>query len=83
MSWLKKVFSSQSSQETKVVIEKQKEDKKEDELQIEEDIEEEAKKESSEGSQDSWFSSWSGLSTTFSSSKKRDLGNSEDEVNEQ
>ena len=28
MSWLKKVFSSQSSQETKVVIEKSKEDKK-------------------------------------------------------
>ena len=28
MSWLKKVFSSQSSQETKVVNEKTKEDKK-------------------------------------------------------
>ena len=62
MSWLKKVFSSQSSQETKVVIEKQKEDKKEDEPQIKNlNIEEEAKKESSEGSQDSWFSSWSGF----------------------
>ena len=48
MSWLKKVFSSQSSQETKVVIEKSKEDKKEDEPQIEDlNLEEGAEKESS------------------------------------
>ena len=58
MSWLKKVFSSQSSQETKVVIEKSKEDKKEDEPQIEDlNLEEGAEKESSQGSQDIWFSS--------------------------
>ena len=41
-------------------------------------LEEGAEKESSQGSQDSWFSSWSGLSTTFSSPKKRELSNHED-----
>ena len=58
MSWLKKVFILQSSQETKVVTEKSKEDKKEDEPQIEDlNLEEGAEKESSHGSQDIWFSS--------------------------
>ena len=80
MSWLKKVFSSQSSQETQVVNEKTKEDKKEDGPQIENlNIEEEAEKESSEGCQDSWFSFWSGLSTTFNLSKKRELSDDEEE----
>ena len=83
MSWLKKVFSSRSSQETKFVIEKTKEDKKEDKPQIENlNIEEEAEKESSKGNQDRWFSSWSGLSTTYSSPKKRDLSDDEDEEGE-
>ena len=55
MSWLKKVFILQSSQETKVVTEKSKE---EDEPQIEDlNLEEGAEKESSQGSQDIWFSS--------------------------
>ena len=80
MSWLKKVFSSQSSQETQVVNEKTKEDKKKDGPQIENlNIEEEAEKESSEGSQDSWFSFWSGLNTTFSLLKKRELSDDEEE----
>ena len=58
MSWLKKVLILQSSQETKVVTEKSKEDKKEDEPQIEDlNLEEGAEKESSQGSQDIWFSS--------------------------
>ena len=58
MSWLKKVFILQSSQETKVVTEKSKEDKKEDQPQIEDlNLEEGAEKESSQGSQDIWFSS--------------------------
>ena len=58
MSWLKKVFILQSSQETKVVTEKSKEDKKKDEPQIEDlNLEEGAEKESSQGSQDIWFSS--------------------------
>ena len=58
MSWLKKVFILQSSQETKVVTEKSKEDKKEDEPQIEDlNLEEGAEKESSQGSKDIWFSS--------------------------
>lgn len=79
MSWLKKVFSSQSSQETQVVNEKTREDNKEGGPQIKNlNIEEEAEKESSEGSQDSWFSFWSGLSTTFSLSKKRELSNDEE-----
>ena len=66
----------QSSQEIKAVIEKTKEDKKEDEPQIENlNIEGEAEKESNVGSEDSWFSSWSGLSTTFSLLKKRELSN--------
>ena len=85
MSWLKKVFSSQSSQETKVVHEISKnegeKDKKDNDRQIIESKIEEENKESSQGSGSSWFSSWSVLSTTFDwpKSKKREFGTGDEE----
>ena len=86
MSWFKKVFSSQSSEETKVVCEISNKDKKDNEdpqissLKIEE--EKEGQEENAEeSSQESWFSSWSGLSTTFDSpkSKKREFSDGNEE----
>ena len=85
MSWLKKVFSSQSSQETKFVHETSKneseKDKKDNDRQIIESKIEEENKESSQGSDSSWFSSWSVLSTTFDwpKSKKRGFGAGDEE----
>ena len=73
MSWFKKVFSSQSSQETKVACKIPKKDKKDNEdpqissLKIE--VEKEGQENAEETSQECWFSSWSGLSTTFDSPK--------------
>ena len=67
MSWLKTVFGSQSSQETKFYHEKSKEEweKKEEEPQISELKIDEGNNENSQESDNSWFSSWSDLSTTF------------------
>ena len=68
MSWLKKVFGSQSSQETKIYYEKKEEKEKKDEnkekmenLQIDD-----SQIDESQSSQESWWSSWSGLSQKFS-----------------
>ena len=75
MCWLKKVFSFQSLQETKVVYQTSKneseKDKKDNDPQICELKFEEQNKESSQGNDNSWFSSWSGLSTTFDSPKSK------------
>ena len=87
MSWFKKVFSSQSSQETKVVYQKFEDEKsnKTDNKQEEEDEkiienQEENQEENSQSNQSSWWSSWGVLSYQFTS-KKREL--SDDEKNEQ
>ena len=59
MSWLKKIFSSQSSQEIKVYYEVEKYKKEEEKQQVtESDIE----NLQTDNSQSSWWSSWSGLS---------------------
>ena len=83
MSWLNKVFGSQSPQETKVYYEKSKEEgeKKEDEPQISDLKIEEGNNEDSEESDNSWFSSWSDLNTTFDSpkGKKREFSNDDEE----
>ena len=64
MSWLKRVFGSQSSQETKVYYEKSKgeREKKEEKHQISTLKIDEANNENSQESDNSWFSSWIGLS---------------------
>ena len=87
MSWFKKVFSSQSSQETNVVYQKVEDEKsnKTDNKQEEEDEkiienQEENQEENSQSSQSSWWSSWGGLSYQFTS-QKREL--SDDEENEE
>ena len=85
MSWFKKFFGSQLSQETKVFYEKKNENeekKEEDELKIEElQIEEE----NQESSQKSWWSSWSRLSQTFNDSpkgQKREFRSDDEEENQ-
>ena len=85
MSWLKKVFSSQSLQETMVVYvtsnNESEKYKKDDDPQISKlEIEEENKK-SSQGSDNSSLSLWSGLSITFYSpkSKKRQFSADDEE----
>ena len=87
MSWFKKVFSSQSSEETKVVCEISNKNKKDNEdpqissLKIEE--EKEGQEENAEeSSQESWFSSWNGLSTTFDSAKSKQREFSDDDEEE-
>ena len=83
MSWLKTVFGSQSSQETKFYHEKSKEEweKKEEEPQISDLKIDEGNNENSQESDNSWFSSWSGLSTTFDSpkGKRRKFCNDDEE----
>ena len=86
MSWLKKVFGSQSSQETKVYYEKDTQTAKNhdeskiteshfDETQIEDN---QISNEATRSSQESWWSSWSGLSQPFTSKgEKRDLSDYE------
>ena len=85
MSWLKKVFGWQSSQETKVYYEKSKEqgEKKEEEPQISDLKIDECNNENSQESDNSWFSSWSGLSTTFDlpKGKKREFSDDDEEEN--
>ena len=81
MSWLKKIFGSQCSQETKVYYDKSTETtKKEDDSKTTESNFEEAEIDDSQytnvatqSSQESWWSSWSGLSQPFTSKceKKR------------
>ena len=66
MSWLKKRFSSQSSQESKVYYEVKK-NKKEEEKQV---TKSEIENLQIDNKQSSWWSSWSGLSQTFSNSRK-------------
>ena len=73
MSWLKKIFGLQSSQETKVFYEKDTQTvKQEDESEITEWNFEELKiddtqqsDEATQSSEESWWSSWSGLSQQF------------------
>ena len=67
MSWLKKIFSSQSSQETKVYYEVEKEKKEEEKQQVSESKIENLQ---IDNSQSSWWSSWSGLSQKFPNSPK-------------
>ena len=86
MSWLKKIFGSQSSQETKVYYEKDTQTAKNndeskiteshfDETQIEDN---QISNEATRSSQESWWSSWSGLSQPFTSKgEKRDLSDYE------
>ena len=86
MSWFKKVFSLQSSQETKVVCQKT-EDEESDETEDKQEGEDEKIRESefkidetqsSQNSQSSWWISWSGLSSQYSS-QKRELSHDEDD----
>ena len=88
MSWLKKTFGSQSSQERKVYFEKSTETtKNEDNSKIVESNFEEAEIEDSQctnvatqSSQESWWSSWSELSQPFTSKLENwDLSNDEEE----
>ena len=85
MSWLKKVFSSQSLQETKVAYETSNNEgekyKKTMILKLANWKLKKRIKKSSQGSDNSWFSSWSGLSTTFCSpeSKKKEFSNDDEE----
>ena len=88
MSWLKKIFGSQPSQETKVYYEKDTQTAKNhdeskiteshfDETQIEDN---QISNEATRSSQESWWSSWSGLSQPFTSKgEKRDLSDYESE----
>ena len=71
MSWLKKIFSSQSSQETKVYYEIEK-DKKEEKQQV---TKSEMENLQIDDSQSSWWSLWSGLSQKLKSKgEKRNWG---------
>ena len=92
MSRLKKIFGSQSSQETKVYYEKDTQTTKNEdnktkitESYLEQEQEQEQMNNSqlshTQSTQDSWWSSWSGLSQPFSSQKgkKRDLSNDKQE----
>ena len=80
MSWFKKVFGSQLSQETKVYYEKQKEKQNEEE-ENQPKIDELEIGDSQQPSQESWCSTWSGLSQTFNSPKgqKREFSSDDEE----
>ena len=67
MSWLNKRFSSQSSQESKVYYEVKKNKKEEEKQQV---TKSEIENLQIDNNQSSWWSSWSGLSQTFSNSRK-------------
>ena len=86
MSWFEKIFSSQSSQETKVVYQKT-EDEKYDETDDKPEREDEKimesefkidETQSSQSSHTSWWRSWSTLSSQYSG-QKRELSNDEEE----
>ena len=90
MSWLKKIFGSQSSQETQVYYEKDTQtvtQKQEEESKITESNFEEVQiddsqpsNEATQSSQESWFSSWSGLSQPFTpKGEKRDFSSDDEE----
>ena len=88
MSWFKKVFSSQgSSQRSSVTYKKEtitdetdiKQDEKITERKFKMDHERQETEESSQSSQNIWWSSWSVLSIQFSSQKRE---NSDDEDEE-
>ena len=72
MSWLKNIFSSQSSQETKVYYEVEKYKKEEKKQQV---TESEIENLQIDDSQSSWWSSWSDLSQKFSNSPKGEKWN--------
>ena len=90
MSWFKKIFTSQSSQETKVYYQKdtqtdqQKEEEKKseteakfEELQVDDS---QVSDEATKLSQKSWWSGWSRLSQPFTSKyEKRDCSSDEEE----
>ena len=90
MSWFKKIFTSQSSQETKVYYQKdtqtdqQKEEEKKseteakfEELQVDDS---QVSDEATKLSQKSWWSGWSRLSQPFTSKyEKRDFSSDEEE----
>ena len=60
MSWLKKVFGSQFSQETKVYYGKKEEKEKKDEKEKMENLQiDDSQIDESQSSQESWWSSWS------------------------
>ena len=67
MSWLKKIFSLQSSQETKVYYEVNKDKKEEEKQQV---TKSEIENLQIDDSQSSWWSSWSSLSQAFSNFPK-------------
>ena len=86
VSWFEKFFSSQSSQETKVVYQKT-EDEKYDETDDKPEREDEKimesefkidETQSSQSSHTSWWRSWSTLSSQYSG-QKRELSNDEEE----
>ena len=72
MSWLKKIFSSQSSQETKVYYEVEKDKKEEEKQQV---TKSEIENLQIDNSQSNWWNSWSGLSQKFSNSPKGEKQN--------
>ena len=72
MSWLKKIFSWQSSQETKVYYKVEKDKKEEEKQQVTEPKIENLQ---IDDSQSSWWSSWSSLSQKFSNSCKGEKRN--------
>ena len=85
VSSFKKVFSSQSSQETKVVYqetEDEKSDKTDDKQAATESGFKIDETQSSQSSQSSWWSSWSGLSSQYSSQKK-ELSDDEDDEDDE
>ena len=80
MSWLKEIFGSLSSQETKVYYEK--DDKKDEESKNFEELKIDDTQESNEAtqsSQESCWSSWSGLSQQFDSKGEKREFSSDDE----
>ena len=72
MSWLKKIFSSQSSQETKVYYEVEKDKKEEEKQQV---TKSEIENLQIDDSQSNWWNSWSGLGQKFSNSPKGEKQN--------
>ena len=72
MIWLKKIFSSQSSQETKLYCEVEKDKKEEEKQQVTKSGIENLQ---IDDSQSSWWSSWSGFSQKFSNSPKGEKRN--------
>ena len=72
MSLLKKIFSSQSSQETEVYYEVEKDKKEEEKQQV---TKSEIENLQIDNSQSSWWSSWSSLSQKFSNSLKGEKRN--------